>query len=75
MPAQKIGLPERGVLKVGNYADICIFDYENVKDNATYAESHQYPTGIEYVLVNGQIAVNKGEHTGVLAGKALRHKA
>ena len=61
MPAQKIGLTDRGVLKVGNYADICIFDYENIKDNATYAEPHQYPTGIEYVLVNGQIAVNKGE--------------
>ena len=75
MPAQKIGLTSRGVLKKGNYADICIFDYENVKDNATYAEPHQYPTGIEYVLVNGQIAVNKGEHTGVLAGKVLRHNA
>ncbi|MBM3237713.1 D-aminoacylase [Candidatus Poribacteria bacterium] len=75
MPAQKIGLTGRGVLKEGNYADICIFDYENIKDNATYAEPHQYPAGIEYVLVNGQIAVNNGEHTGVLTGKVLRHNA
>ncbi|HIE28944.1 TPA: D-aminoacylase, partial [Candidatus Poribacteria bacterium] len=75
MPAQKIGLTNRGVLKEGNYADICIFDYANVKDNATYAEPHQYPSGIEYVLVNGQIAVNKDEHTGALAGKVLRRNA
>jgi len=72
MPARKLGLTDRGTLKVGNYADICVFDYENVKDNATYAEPHQYPTGIEYVLVNGQIAVSKAEHTGTLAGKVLR---
>lgn len=73
MPAQKLGLTGRGVLKTGNYADICVFDYENVRDNATYAEPHQYPSGIEYVLVNGQVAVNKGEHTSVLAGKVLRN--
>ena len=72
MPSRKLGLRNRGTLKVGNYADICVFDYENVKDNATYAEPHQYPTGIEYVLVNGQIAISKGEHTGTLAGKVLR---
>ncbi len=70
--ARKLGLEDRGALKVGNYADICVFDYEHVKDNATYAEPHQYPTGIEYVLVNGQIAVSKSEHTGTLAGKVLR---
>lgn len=72
MPADKLGLTRRGRLKEGNYADICILDYENVRDNATYANPHQYPDGIEYVLVNGQTVIEKGEHTGSFPGKVIR---
>jgi N-acyl-D-amino-acid deacylase len=72
MPAARLALTRRGQIKEGNYADICIFDYENVKDNATYAQPHQYPSGIEYVLVNGQVVIDGGEHTGNLPGKVIR---
>jgi N-acyl-D-aspartate/D-glutamate deacylase len=54
------------------FADITIFDPEKVEDKATYAEPHQYPKGIEYVLVNGKIIIERSEHTNVLAGKVLR---
>ena len=54
------------------YADITIFDPETVIDGATYAEPHKYPEGIEYVLVNGKVAIERNNHTEVLAGKALR---
>ena len=71
MPATRMGLTKRGQIKVGNYADLCIFDYDTIKDNATYAAPHQYPSGIEYVLVNGEIVIAKGEHTGKLPGKVF----
>ena len=72
MPADRLGFTRRGRIKVGNYADICILNYENVRDNATYAEPHQYPDGIEYVLVNGQVVIENGEHTGNFPGKVIR---
>ena len=72
MPADKLKLTRRGQIKEGNYADVCILDYEDVKDNATYAQPHQYPDGMEYVLVNGQVVIENGEHTGNLPGKVIR---
>ena len=72
MPATRLGLTRRGQIKEGNYADICVLDYENVRDNATYAQPHQYPNGIEYVLVNGQVVIDRGEHTGRFPGKVIR---
>ncbi|MBP6672403.1 MAG: amidohydrolase family protein, partial [Bacteroidetes bacterium] len=57
MPAQKIGLKDRGVIKQGNAADIVIFNYATIKDNATFLNPHQFPTGIPYVIVNGACAV------------------
>lgn len=69
-PARKLGLRDRGIIGEGMYADIIIFDPEAVNDRATYQDPHQYPEGIEYVLVNGDIAVEKGDHTGALAGRA-----
>jgi N-acyl-D-aspartate/D-glutamate deacylase len=71
LPAQKIGLWNRGLLREGTWADIVIFNPDTVKDKATYQDPHQYPEGIEYVLVNGQIVVELGEHTGILTGKIL----
>jgi len=72
MPAIRLALTRRGEIKKGNYADICVFDYESVKDKATYAQPHQYPDGIEYVLVNGKVVIDKGEHTGELPGKVIK---
>lgn len=71
-PAKKIGLKERGILKKGNYADIVIFDAKKIRDRADFNNPYQYSKGIEYVLVNGKLAINKGEHTGNLNGKVLK---
>ncbi|UCD40523.1 MAG: D-aminoacylase [Candidatus Bathyarchaeota archaeon] len=74
LPARKLGLKERGLIKEGMYADIAIFNPEIILDKATYADPHQYPEGVEYVLVNGKMIISKKEHTGALAGKALRKR-
>ncbi|MHA2369617.1 MAG: N-acyl-D-amino-acid deacylase family protein, partial [Candidatus Hodarchaeales archaeon] len=71
-PAQKFGLTDRGVLRPGMKADIVIFNPDTVIDKATYPDPHQFPEGIQFVIVNGQIAVDNGEYTGILAGKTLR---
>jgi N-acyl-D-amino-acid deacylase len=70
--AAKIGLKDRGLLRIGYAADITLFDPDRVIDKATYTEPFQYPVGIEYVLVNGQLVLDRGMHTGARPGKALR---
>ncbi len=72
-PAQKLKLKDRGLIREGSWADIVVFDPIRVKDRATYEDPHQYPEGIKYVLVNGEVVIDKGEHTGVLARKILHH--
>jgi N-acyl-D-amino-acid deacylase len=72
MPAEKLHFEKRGRMLPGYYADIVIFNPETIKDTATYEDPKQYPVGISYVLVNGQIAVRNGEHTGTLAGRVIR---
>jgi N-acyl-D-aspartate/D-glutamate deacylase len=72
LPAKRLKLTDRGRLEVGYNADITIFNPNTVQDNATFAEPHQFPTGIEYVFVNGVLTISKGEHTGARAGKVLR---
>jgi len=74
-PAQKLGLRDRGLIREGMAADIVIFDPERIEDLATYANPHQYPKGIPYVLVNGLLVVEDGEHIGTVAGKVLRSSA
>ena len=71
LPAQKLGLRDRGKLQAGMWADITIFQPETVRDKATYLDPHQYPCGIEYVLVNGKPVIIRGEHSGELPGKTL----
>ena len=70
--AQRLGLPDRGLVRVGFKADLVVFDPETVSDEATYTEPHRYPSGIPYVLVNGVPVVEDGEHTGALPGKVLK---
>ncbi len=72
MPAAHMGFVRRGALKVGWAADICVFDPDRVIDKATFKEPAVYPEGIETVIVNGQVVVDSGEHTGRLPGKVLR---
>lgn len=74
IPAQRFGFEKRGILKSGYFADIVVFDQEKVIDRATWTEPHQYPVGIEYVLVNGQVIIERGEHTGHLSGRILKKK-
>jgi len=77
-PALRLGLKNRGIIREGYYADIVVFNPETIADRATYEEPTLYPTGIEYVIVNGKITVSKGYETGVRNGKVLwrtEHKA
>lgn len=71
-PAQKLGLHDRGLIKIGNWADLVIFNPDTIIDKATFLEPHQYPDGIDFVLVNGDITVEKREHLQKKAGKILR---
>ncbi len=70
-PARRFGLTGRGRVEKGHYADLVVFDPEHIIDNATYDDPWQYPAGIPYVLVNGQVAVDNERCTGVLAGHAV----
>jgi len=70
--ANKLGICDRGVLRAGQFADITLFDADKVIDRATYTDPFQYSVGIEYVIVNGEIVLNAGKHTGARPGKALR---
>ena len=72
MPAARMGLTERGVLREGAFADVAVFDPATVADRATFQAPHQYPVGIPYVIVNGRLAVDGGRYTGVRAGRVLR---
>jgi N-acyl-D-amino-acid deacylase len=71
MAAEKFGLSGRGLLAVGKAADITIFDAATVTDLATFEAPHQYPLGIDYVMVNGQLVVETGEQHPVLPGQVL----
>ena len=71
-PATRMKLANRGTIQVGNWADVTIFDYDTIQDRATYEKPMEFPTGIEWVLVNGVVTIDHGKHTGAKAGKALR---
>jgi dihydroorotase/N-acyl-D-amino-acid deacylase len=71
-PAARVGLTDRGVLREGMFADVTIFNPRTVNDRATFEMPNQFPVGIEYVIVNGQVSVDKGQRTPALAGHVLR---
>jgi N-acyl-D-amino-acid deacylase len=72
-PAQRLGLSDRGLLRDGMRADLVVFDPSSVAAPATRSEPKQYPAGIDYVIVNGEVVVEGGRHTGARPGRALRH--
>jgi N-acyl-D-amino-acid deacylase len=73
-PAQILGLRDRGLIVKGMYADIVVFDKDTIEDKSTHDDPHQYPEGIEHVLVNGKMVVEEKKHTDMTPGKFLRHK-
>ena len=70
--AAKLGITDRGLLRPGQASDVTIFDPEKVIDRSTYEQPFQYSEGIEYVIVNGQVVLDRGRHTGARPGMALR---
>jgi N-acyl-D-amino-acid deacylase len=75
IPASRFGFEKRGRLQSGYYADLVVFDPDKIADRATWVNPHQYPVGVEYVIVNGQVVVEHGDHTGRLPGKILKKRA
>lgn len=71
LPAAKLGLRDRGLLRPGAFADVVVFDPETVADTATFADPHRYPSGIPWVLVNGQPVIAEGRHTGARPGRVV----
>ena len=72
LPAQRMRLTDRGVLKQGMWGDVVVFDPEKITDKATYEDPNRLSVGMEYVLVNGVPVIAEGKMTGALPGKVLR---
>jgi len=70
-PATRMRVPERGALKEGFWADITVFDFERIQDRATYQSPMESPEGISWVIVNGEVVVDHGRHTGATPGRVL----
>lgn len=74
LPAQILGIRDRGILREGAAADVVVFDVDRIRDTATFFEPHQYAEGIDFVLINGQFAVDGGRATGSLSGSVLTRR-
>jgi N-acyl-D-amino-acid deacylase len=73
LPAETLGLKDRGMLKPGYFADVLIFDPKTFNERATYQQPRVLATGVRFLTVNGQLAIDNGSLTTILAGKALKH--
>jgi N-acyl-D-amino-acid deacylase len=71
LPASRLKIKKRGMLAVGNYADVVVLDAAKIQDHATFEYPHQYATGVQYVFVNGQMVLREGEHTGNMPGRLV----
>ena len=71
LPAMKVGLKDRGIIREGFWADLLVFDAGNISDRASFAEPHQYPEGISHIIVNGQVVAKNEKLTGVQTGRVL----
>jgi N-acyl-D-aspartate/D-glutamate deacylase len=72
LPAEKFKLKGRGQIAVGNFADIAIIDLQKIKDKATFVQPEQNAEGVEYLIINGIVSVEKGKVTGKKGGKAQK---
>jgi dihydroorotase/N-acyl-D-amino-acid deacylase len=70
--ARRLSIPDRGVLREGAYADLVVFDSDEIGDRATFEDPHQLSVGVRYVLVNGAAVVSNGSHTGATPGRVVR---
>ncbi|TSC77575.1 MAG: N-acyl-D-amino-acid deacylase [Parcubacteria group bacterium Gr01-1014_33] len=71
-PAVKLGIKNRGFVRKGHIADIAVFDPKLIRDRATYKNPYRYPAGIDWVIINGRVAVEEGRFLGIRAGKVIR---
>jgi N-acyl-D-aspartate/D-glutamate deacylase len=74
LTAETFGIPERGKLRVSYFGDVIVFDPATVADRATYQQPELLATGMKYVIVNGKVAVDRGQYTGIHAGHPLRRR-
>jgi len=74
LPAEMLNLRERGLIKEGYIADILVFDPLRIRDKSTYENPHQYSEGIQYLLINGVLTIDRGKYTGVLAGEPIERR-
>jgi N-acyl-D-amino-acid deacylase len=72
--AQALGMTDRGVLREGHAADVTVFDPAAIIERSTFEDPHQYPDGVETVIVNGAVVIDQGEHSGALPGRLLRRR-
>jgi len=72
LPAQNLNIQQRGSLKPGYFADVVVFDPDSIQDHASYAQPMQLATGVSEVLVNGELVLQQGEHTGAMPGRVVR---
>ena len=70
--AQRLGIRDRGILREGFYADVTVFDAENIRDLSTFEDPHEYAEGVEFVAVNGVVVIDEGTHTGERPGQVIR---
>ncbi len=75
LPAQRLGLKNRGRIAPGQYADIAVFEPTAITEHATFADPHQYSTGVSTVLINGMIALDGGVPSGTTGGRVIRDNA
>jgi N-acyl-D-amino-acid deacylase len=71
LPATNLKIKKRGALTQGHYADVVLFDPEEIQDQATFEKPHQYATGMVHVFVNGTQVLKEGEHTGAFPGRVV----
>jgi hypothetical protein len=70
-PAMRMRLSDRGLIREGLWADVVVFDYDTIQDRSTYEQPNLYPDGIDWVVVNGEVVIDHGRHTGARPGKVL----
>jgi N-acyl-D-aspartate/D-glutamate deacylase len=73
LPAERLGITDRGQLKPGYKADVVVFNPETITERSTFDQPHQLSEGVQWLLVNGEVVVSNGDHTGALPGRVLRH--
>jgi N-acyl-D-amino-acid deacylase len=74
VPAARLGLDDRGVIRPGAFADLVVFDPATVRDEASYVDPARYPSGVDHVIVNGRPAILSGSETGERPGRLLRRR-